>query len=53
MDEESVKRRWTNYIKSLYAEEERKGKPEIRKPMEGAMITTVEIKEAIDKMKKS
>ena len=51
MDEDSIKRRWTDYIKVLYADSKRKEKPEINKPLDGHTITAAEIKQAMDKMK--
>ncbi|CAI9741018.1 Hypothetical predicted protein [Octopus vulgaris] len=51
MADESVKRRKTDCIKGLYADDGRKDKPEISNPMDGHMITAAEIKQAMDKMK--
>ena len=43
MDEESIRRRRTSYIKNLYSDNERKQKPEISIRMDDHKITTVEI----------
>ena len=51
MDDEAVKRRWTEYIKDLYGDIGRKEKPEIKKTMKGREFSPVEIQKAMKKMK--
>jgi len=51
VDEESIRRRWTSYIKDLYADNERNEKAEISARMDGHEIATAEIQKAIFKMK--
>ena len=48
---ESIRRRWTSYIKDLYSNNERKEKPAISTRMDGHKITTAEIEKGMVKMK--
>lgn len=49
MDDASVKRRWTEYIKGLFSDIGREEKPQINRLMCGQSITISEVKEAIKK----
>ena len=46
-----VLQRWTEYIKELYEDDRHKGKPRIRKDMQGPKIIKAEIEKAINYMK--
>ena len=52
MEPDQIKRRWTDYIKCLYSDPDRKERPVIRKQMTGQQITKEEIRHAMKKMKK-
>ena len=53
MEMDQIKKRWTEYIRSLYSDTERSEKQPIRKRMSGQAITKEEIRDAMKQMKKN
>ena len=51
-DQDQIKRRWTEYIRELYAADTKEKKPVIRKDMNSRKIDEGEIKIAMSKMKR-
>ena len=52
MEPDHVRRKWTDCIKSLYSNTNRKQRPAIRKQMTGQSISKEEIRIAVKTMKK-
>ena len=53
MEQDQIKRRWTEYINGLYSDTERKDRPAIQKQMTGNPIQRDDIRDAMKQMKRN